>query len=74
VKLGDLVIVKNPEYLASSRGHHPEYARELYPWKFEVGIVLDCTPLRSFPGKEVYVHFPSHPMKSILCDHVEVVA
>ena len=74
VKAGDLIRVKDPEYLASARGNNPERARELYPWKFELGIVIDTKPFGSFPGKEVYVNFPSYPMKSILSDHIKVVS
>lgn len=73
MKAGDLVRVRDPAYLASRRSHDERIARVLYPWKFEVGVVLDCAPLKSFPGKEVYVHFPSHPMKSILIDYVGVI-
>jgi hypothetical protein len=74
MKAGDLVRVKDPEYLATSRGNDPKKSRELYPWKFETGIVIDTKPFGSFPGKEVYVNFPSYLMKSILSNHIEVVS
>ncbi len=74
MKAGDLVQVKDSEYLATSRGDDPKKARELYPWRFEIGIVIDTKPFGSFPGKEVYVNFPSHPMKSILLNRIEVVS
>ena len=72
MQVGDLVRVKNPTYLTS--GDDEGRARDQYPWKFEVGIVLDTQPYGSFNGKEVYVHFPSYPEKTILCSAIEVVS
>jgi len=72
VRVGDLVRVKNPTYLIS--GDDEGKARKLFPWKFEVGIVLDTQPYGSFNGKEIYVHFPSYPEKTILCSAIEVVS
>ena len=71
MKVGDLVKVINPARLAT--GDNETKARELYPWKFEVGIVTNAEPWGSFPGKEVYVHFPSYPEKTILCNVLQVV-
>ena len=71
MKVGDLVVVKDPTRL--TLGLNEAKARKLYPWKFEVGIVTCTEPYGSFPGKEVYVHFPSHPEKSILCSAIEVI-
>lgn len=73
MKAGDLVKVKNPAY-PMSRMEDEKEAREAYPWKFEVGIVTCNEPRGSFPGKEVYVHFPSYPEKTILCSALEVVS
>ena len=70
MKVGDLVKVKDPTRLWPERNE--EKARILYPWKFEIGIVTCTEPYGSFPGKEVYVHFPSHPEKTILCSALEV--
>jgi hypothetical protein len=71
VKVGDLVRVRNPAYLVI--GDNEERARELYPWKFELGMVTNTEPYGSFPGKEVYVYFPSSPEKYILCSAIEVI-
>jgi hypothetical protein len=71
MKVGDLVQVRDPTRLAL--GLNEVKARRLYPWKFEVGMVTDTHPNGSFPGKEVYVHFPSYPEKTILCSAIEVV-
>ena len=71
MKVGDLVKVKNPTLLIS--GNDEQKARERYPWKFEVGVVTDAEPYGSFPGKEVYVYFPSYPEKTILCSAIEVI-
>ena len=71
MKVGDLVRVKNPAQLTS--GDDETKARELYPWKFEMGIVTNTEPWGSFPGKEVYVHFPSYPEKTILCSALEMI-
>ena len=68
LKVGDLVRVRNP--LRSYTGNDEKKARELYPWKFEIGVVTNTEPWGSFPGKEVYVHFPSYPEKTILCDAI----
>ena len=71
MKVGDLVSVKDPTRLAL--GLNEAKARKLYPWKFEVGIVTNTEPWGSFPGKEVYVHFPSYPEKTILCSALEMI-
>jgi hypothetical protein len=71
MKAGDLVSVKDPTRLAL--GLNEAKARKLHPWKFEVGIVIDAVPYGSYPGKEVYVHFPSYPEKTILCSAIEVI-
>jgi hypothetical protein len=71
MNVGDLVAVKDPTRLAL--GLNEVKARRLYPWKFEVGMVTNTDPCGSFPGKEVYVHFPSYPEKTILCSAIEVV-
>ena len=71
MKVGDLVQVRDPTRLAL--GLNEAKAQRLYPWKFEVGIVTNTGPYGSFPGKEVYVHFPSYPEKTILCSAIEVV-
>ena len=71
MRVGDLVRVKDPTRLAL--GPNETKARKLYPWKFEVGVVTNTEPWGSFPGKEVYVHFPSYPEKTILCSAIEVV-
>ena len=71
MKVGNLVKVKNPSQLTA--GDDEAKARKLYPWKFEVGIVTNTEPWGSFPGKEVYVHFPSHPEKTILCKALEII-
>jgi len=71
MNVGDLVVVRDPTRLAL--GLNEAKARRLYPWKFEVGMVTNTEPYGSFPGKEVYVHFPSYPEKTILCSAIEVV-
>ena len=71
MKVGDLVRVKNPSYLVTVKDE--ARAREMYPWRFEVGIVTCTEPHGSFPGKEVYVHFPSYPDKTILATALEVI-
>tara|TARA_Y100000593_G_scaffold90062_1_gene175564 strand:- start:316 stop:537 length:222 start_codon:yes stop_codon:yes gene_type:complete len=71
MKVGDIVRVKDPSNLWPE--DNEEKARSLYPWKFEVGIVTCAEPYGSFPGKEVYVHFPSYPEKTILCTALEVI-
>jgi len=72
MKVGDLVRVKNPTYLVT--GDNEEQARELYPWKFEVGVVIDARPAgKSFDGKEVYVCWPSSPLRTILIRELEVI-
>lgn len=73
MKVGDLVKVKNPAYLSSADTYDLERAQQLYPWKFELGVITCDQPHGSFPGKEVYVHFPSYPYKTILCNLIEVV-
>ena len=72
MKVGDLVRVKNPTWL--TLGDNEEKARDQYPWKFEVGVVTNTEPWGSFPGKEIYVYFPSYPEKTILCSAIEVVS
>tara|TARA_R110000851_G_scaffold328292_1_gene498701 strand:+ start:220 stop:447 length:228 start_codon:yes stop_codon:yes gene_type:complete len=72
MKVGDLVQVKDPARLAL--GLNEVKAQRLYPWKFEVGMVTNIEPYGSFPGKEVYVHFPSYPEKTILCSAIEVIS
>ena len=72
MKVGDLVRVKNPTYLVT--GDNEEQARALYPWKFEVGVVIDARPYgKSFDGKEVYVCWPSSPLRTILVRELEVI-
>ena len=72
MQVGDLVAVKDPTRLAL--GLNEAKARKLYPRKFEVGIVTNTEPYGSFPGKEVYVHFPSYHEKTILCSAIEVIS
>ena len=68
MKVGDLVRVTSDIIPSNSDKY-----RQLFPWKFEVGIVTCAEPYGSFPGKEVYVHFPSHPEKTILCNRLEII-
>ena len=74
MKVGDLVTFKNPSYLAGGDCFDETRARDLYPWKFEAGIVIDDDPYGTFPGKEVYVSWPSSPMRSVLTKHLEVIS
>ena len=69
MKVGDLVRVTSDIIPSNSAKY-----REMFPWKFELGVVTCVEPYGSFPGKEVYVHFPSYPEKTILCSNLEVVS
>lgn len=70
MKVGDLVKVKHPLRFT---GGDEKQAREVHPWKFELGVITCAHPYGSFPGKEVYVHFPSYPDKTILTTELEVL-
>lgn len=72
MKVGDLVVVKNPAYLIS--GDDEAMARKRYPWKFEVGVVVDARPWGSLPGKEVSVHWPSARRRAIMTEVLEIVS
>tara|TARA_R110000824_G_scaffold35790_3_gene111795 strand:- start:1388 stop:1708 length:321 start_codon:yes stop_codon:yes gene_type:complete len=72
VQVGDLVKVKNPSRLFS--GDDEKMARALYPWKFEVGMVINSGPWGAYPGTEAQVHFPSAPEKQILRSDIEVIS
>jgi len=71
VKVGDLVKVKNPSRLFA--GDDEKKAHELYPWKFEVGMVTNLEPWGAYPGTEAQVYFPSVPEKRILRSAIEVI-
>ena len=73
MKIGDLVTVKDPAYLATADAYDFERAQQLYPWKFEVGIVVDARPYGGIEGKEVYVSWPSDPLRTILIKELEVI-
>ena len=73
MKVGDLVSFKDPCYLSTADLYDEERARQLYPWKFEVGIVVDDNPGPDFPGKEVYVHYPGSRLRSVLMQQLEIV-
>lgn len=73
MKSGDLVTFKDPTYLSSADLYDEERSRDLYPWKFEVGIIIDAEPRGSFCGKEVYVSWPSDPHRTVLIKHLELV-
>ena len=72
MKAGDLVRVKNPTFLIT--GEDEAEARARYPWKFEVGVVIDAEPYGSMNGLEAYVCFPSKRMKTIMTDSIEVIS
>jgi len=74
VKVGDLVTVKNPTYLASADTYDLERSQQLYPWKFEVGVVVDDNPQGDFPGKEIYVSWPSDLFRTINASELEVIS
>ena len=74
MKIGDLVTFKDPCYLVEGDCFDEDRARDLYPWKFEVGIVIDNKPYGLFPGKEVYVSWPSNPLHTVLTKHLEVIS
>ena len=74
MKIGDLVRFKKRVALKT---FIPQVnPRKRYPWKFDVGVVVDDYGVSSdsFSGKEVEVYFPNHPEKHVLCDHLEVVS
>ena len=73
MKTGDLVVFKDPAYLSTADRFDRDRALELYPWKFEVGIIIDAEPRGSFCGKEVYVSWPSDPERTVLIEHLEVI-
>ena len=73
MKVGDLIRVKNPGYLIPGGRNDENRAREFYPWKFEVGIVVD-TELPGCVLGETRVYFPGYSEKTILRSVVEVVS
>ena len=73
MKVGDLVRIKKEYRSYLVTGDNEARARSIYPWKFEVGIVIDATPYGSMPGKEVYVCFPSSHEKRLIRDRLEVI-
>ena len=73
MKVGDLVTFKDPCYLASADLYDEERSRQLYPWKFETGIVIDINSDSAFAGQEAYVHWPGNPLRSVLIQQLELV-
>ena len=71
MQVGDLVVVKNP---LGHGGDDEAMARKRYPWKFEVGVVVNARPWGSLPGKEVSVHWPSARRRAILTEALEIVS
>lgn len=72
MKVGDLVKVKNPAFLVT--GDDEKKARELYPWKFEIGVVVHARPWCQFEGQEVCVSWPSDSFRTILVKELRVVS
>jgi hypothetical protein len=68
MQVGDLVVVKN------SLGHSGDDERKRYPWKFEVGVVVDARPWGAIPGKEVSVFWPSARKRAVLTGALEVIS
>ena len=73
MKIGDLVRIKKEYQSYLVTGDNEVRARSIYPWKFEVGIVIDAAPYGSMPGKEVHVCFPSSREKQLLRDRLEII-
>lgn len=75
MKTGDLVRFKkeSANYLSG-----PGDPKELYPFKFEIGIVTGCNRHINYRDEvwveEVFVCFPSGPDRIVMCSHLEVIS